>query len=99
MGIRRRQRSLAAAGCQPDRAEHVFWIIAQRYRSSATRRTQLCWCSLFLPPTLGECRHCDLACHSAAVSRCAIFVVAEGERSHPRRSYWCRCCLHDEPLI
>src|SRR5262249_187986 len=44
-------------------------------------------------------RHCSLARLSIAVRRCAIFVVTEGQRPHPRCSYGRHCCLHDESLI
>src|ERR1700730_2971407 len=39
------------------------------------------------PPTLRERRHRGLARLGVAVRRRAIFVISEGQRPHPRRSY------------
>src|SRR5262249_33862806 len=45
--------------------------------------------------TLGERRHCGLTCCCEVVCRRSIFVVAEGERPHPRRSHGRRGGVED----
>src|SRR5215472_17614762 len=38
------------------------------------------------PPALGECRHRGLACRLVAMRWPTVFVMAEGQRPHPRRT-------------
>src|SRR5262249_56601654 len=47
------------------------------------------------PPALCECRHRSLACRRVAVRRPTVFVVAKGQRPHPRRPDWRGVYLED----
>src|SRR5262249_61915424 len=39
------------------------------------------------PPALSECSHGGLASGGVAMSRCAILMIAECQRPHPRRAF------------
>src|SRR5215472_2897796 len=47
------------------------------------------------PPALCECRHRGLARRLVAVRRPTVFVVAKGQRPHPRRPDWRGMDLED----
>src|SRR5262249_42717090 len=52
----------------------------------ARKRTYLPILELLPPPALGERRHRGLACRLVAMRWPTVFVMAEGQRPHPRRT-------------
>src|SRR5262245_61515873 len=50
---------------------------------------------LLTAPALCECRHRGLACRLVAMRWPTVFVVAKGQRPHPRRPDWRGVYLED----
>src|SRR5262245_41606363 len=74
--ISRRMRSAITLGESASSSQH----------SSVPKRTRALSSRPLPPPALCECRHRGLACRLVAMRWPTVFVMAEGQRPHPRRT-------------